>query len=111
MHFREKPGLGISLPDAWHCPEGRVYNKSVSQPFLPFSMWAFFSSAWCVRVAQLVSGFLSEEIALTSCIFGVSMGGGELRSPSVANLVNLLNVLKVFKKVGVMWGKTYKCVF
>lgn len=49
------------------CQDG-VCEKSVSQPFLSILMWVFFLFAQCVRVAQLVSGFLSEGILLGAAV-------------------------------------------
>lgn len=42
------------------CARGGVYDKLVSQPLLPGSMWAYF--LFIQRVARVVSGFLSEEV-------------------------------------------------
>ena len=55
---------------------GKVYGKSVSQPFLAISRWIFFFSSFIHSVeaaAQLVSGFLSEEVVLcvaVDCVQG-----------------------------------------
>lgn len=53
--LREKLGVVSGLQIVCHCPENRVYGKSVSQNFLPISMWVFSLFTQCAGVAQLVS--------------------------------------------------------
>lgn len=61
--LREKLKLTGFLLVIWQCARGEVYGESVSQPFLPVSMW-LFSFTQSVRVTHLVSGFLSEGVAV-----------------------------------------------
>lgn len=42
---------------------GRVCGESVSQPFLPVAKSVFSQLPYVIGVTQLISGFLSEEIA------------------------------------------------
>lgn len=41
----QKWGVGDSFPIVRHCARGEVYGKSISQHFLPISMWVFSQSA------------------------------------------------------------------
>lgn len=60
---REKLGIGIFLPVAWHCVGGRVDCQSVSQSFLPVLIVSeyFLSHLKCRSHCWFLD--LSESIA------------------------------------------------
>lgn len=54
-------GGSSELCDPCSC---RIYREIISQPLLLVSCVGFFTFTKCVRIAQLVWGFFSEEIVL-----------------------------------------------
>ena len=53
---------------------GEVYGENVSQPFLIHFDVGIFSFIECVGITRLVSGFLSEVIALCIAVHSVLCG-------------------------------------
>ena len=67
-------------PIVWCCAEGEVCGKSASHPFLSFR-WGIFLVSQCVEVTQLVSGFVSERIALCIAAQAKHPWGREIQEP------------------------------
>lgn len=61
------------LPDV----TGVRFMARASQLFLPVMIFGFFSLAQCSGFAQLVSGFLLEEIVTLHCRLDLCMGASE----------------------------------
>ena len=79
--------LGLAFPSQLYSAVPRMKWR-VSQPLLLDLMW-LFSSVWCVGITQLVSGFLSEGIALCVAVHLVypNEGWGSSGPFYVASLV------------------------
>lgn len=89
--LREKLGVWSSFLFVWYCARGG-FMASVSV-FPICSNDSISSVTWCLRVTQLVSGFLSEGIALCGAVWQVYPQ--EERS-SGASWVTILPLLPLF---------------
>ena len=106
-------GVGGSLPIMCCCVRNGAYGESVSQPFLPVSMWVF--SPWPLGQVSFrrVMDFFQRNCSIGSCTFGVSRAGG-FRSllhhrvglePLLSAFMLSVVCIQIFHQLRVYFGK------
>lgn len=67
--FREKLGLGSSLPVVWHCAEDELYGKHMSQHFPPVLMEVFLICPLWSHPAGVRISFRAPGVAHWVCLW------------------------------------------
>ena len=86
--LRKKLGVGGSLLIIWCCVRDGIYGKCVSA-FATHFDGGILSFPQCIGVAQLVSGSLSEGIALCAAVHSMCLWGQESSGASYVTILVL----------------------